>query len=1204
MLNKEVMAMSNLYSMATPEQKQAIESRGHNILVSASAGSGKTWVMGHRVVKLLMDGVSIKSLFISTFTNKAGEELRIRIGKFIKEALRQDLPLDVKTHLQQSLQDLPDADIGTLDAFSNRFVKRHFNLINIDPNFAILTDPTEAQLLYLDVLDGLIETYLDGQGKIGDKDFTDLVDQFSSDRSLEPFKDLVLGIYRQSQSSGNPDEWLKKQLLDPYDKFTNRQTLPDDVKPDLRGALQAIDDAIDLAFEREILKTPAVKKAADGFKALVPQLYAALDQEDYGLFAQLFLNDLPKGFVPSRSKKGDEVLESYKDDLRDTREQYWTFIENSSKFYARLPIIETYHADAKRVMTHLQIFVRDFSQQLLARKLVDNRLDFSDVSHFTIQILTEHQELREAYQAQYAEVMIDEYQDANDINEDMINLLSNGHNLFMVGDMKQGIYGFRQADLTLFSDKYDTYTLPYEPGSPGELILLKENFRSSQEVLNFTNEVFTHLMDRTYGGLVYDDQAQLVVGNPEFVKTPHPEFKAEYLLGIKRYQQAGLRDYDLLAREIQRLNREDGVPYSDMAILVKTKTNNNDIEDTLVGYDIPVVLDEGRQEYLESLEIKVMLAVLRTINNPFYDIPLVATLRSPLFKFNEEDLAQIAVMGGSDTTFWHKMALYKEANSDNALSTKIDNFIDKRNQWLTLSQTASISQLIWQIYLDTYYYEYVGAMPNGEMRQANLQALTSRAENFERNGYKGLYSFIQYIDTYMMTNNDLANVNLRLPQNAVTVMTIHKSKGLEFPYVFVVDMDKGMNIKNLTGDFLTTKKYGMGIQYTADVKSSVETDFPFALLKMETLPFLVNKEQWLKDGLSEAMRVFYVAMTRAVNKVYFVGELQLGKDETEWESKFGAASLTAAGILNNQLRRGTSDDKQRGQSFQGWVLGLAKTGVLKGLSIQAVELTDLAGPEDASTQLTKGQSFQELAEAAKKVSGQVDYDQVAKAREILDYDYPHKFATQLASVQTPSQIKKRYEGQLDQSEIVVPNEFQKVQELRLLSLTTDNRVSAAEVGTATHELMQVLDFTNVSRETIQDTLKTSVRASKKVKDAVKIDRILEFFDTDLGLLLTMNASAVEKEVHFSMLKQDAAADDAFIVRGIMDGYLALPDRLILFDYKTDHFTSDAAIPEIMDRYRLQMDLYAQALAKAKGQDQVEKYLILLGGVNQIEIAKL
>ncbi|GBG96883.1 helicase-exonuclease AddAB subunit AddA [Lactococcus termiticola] len=1200
----------------TAEQEKAIFESGHNILVSASAGSGKTFVMANRIVEKIKSGIPVTGLFISTFTKKAAAELRSRLERDIKLARQQANDEEAKYLLSQALKELPNADIGTMDSFTQRLLKTHFNVVNVDPNFRILADQSEADLIKSDVFDSLVESYLSEDEEvikaypIEKSSFEKLMKNFSKDRNIKGFQETVYSVYYYAMATENPLSWLENDFLKGFNEYKTYADLDSSLATDVFEALNDFFIALDKALD-EALLTAKTKTKAETVSAGKQNLIKTLETKNYKEFISLFEGlDFSAWKLPAESS----IAVLFKQTIGTKTNS--GIVRDLIDEVKHIDLIEKYQPEARKVADDLRKFTAHFYSVYLARKLEENLLEYGDVSHLAIKILTDFPEIAKIYQEKYEEIMIDEYQDISHTQEAMLRLLSkNGDgtdNLFMVGDIKQSIYGFRQADPSLFYEKYKSYQK-----KENHLIRLKENFRSRGEVLRFTNKIFQHLMDERLGEMTYGDEEMLVQGNTrDYPEELNDAYNPEFLI-YQEDSSATEKEGDevsdgeiriaaeriLKLREEKEIVVEDGqelekqVQWKDIAVLVRSKSSNNKIEDIFNSYGIPVVLDEGRVDFLKSIEVTLMLDVLRAIDNPLQDIPLVALLRSPIFQFDEDELTRIHLQALETKAYWLKLQGIMDGQMahphliDQKLENKIVAFLETFEVWRKLSTEIQVHELLWKIYLDSYYFDYVGSLDNGKMRQANLQALSSRAKSYEASGYKGLFRFIKLIDSFMAQNNDLAAVNIKLPQNAVRVMTFHKSKGLEFNHVFLMNLNKRFNMDDLKKDVILDRDGGIGMKYLADFKQepAVNTNFPYAMVKMETFPYLANREKKELSSLSEEMRVLYVALTRAEKKLYLIGKIKDSKSKKGMDDYLSAE--LESGLLADSFRRSS-------KGFQHWILALEQAIDLP-ITVKIIDDKAIQGSEKASLQRP---NFEQLLEASKAFDGIMDQsDDIQKAKEIMEFNYPYPEATQLSSIQTPSQVKKRaYERQIELGGIAPVSEYVTSKELTLDFV--QKKLTAADIGTATHSFMQEVDFHQIDLFSLQAVL-DGMNLSDELKEKIDLPKILSLFDQEFGRFLIEHADHIRKEAPFSMLRTDDLAHEQYIVRGICDAFVLLEDRILLLDYKTDRFKSKADIPEIMQRYELQMKLYAEALSKAYGVNQVDKYLILLGGPDQVWVEK-
>lgn len=1189
-------AQSSKAQKRTPEQIEAIYSYGNNILVSASAGSGKTFVMVERIIDKILRGITVDRLFISTFTVKAAGELKERLEKKISQALQKATDNDLKTYLNEQLLALQTADIGTMDAFTQKLVNQYGYTLGISPTFRIMTDKSEQDLVKNDVFADLFADYMTGQNQ---DSFRKLVRNFSGNRKdSSAFRGIVYKIYDFSQATDNPKKWLAEVFLKGARTYTDFSAIPDQEVNDFLSCLHDtanhLQDVTDLEDYKQVTAkgTPTAnyKKHLNMIEHLhewAMHFETLYGRDGLGRLAADVADLIPSGPAVTVAGVKYPVFKTLQGRLTGLK---------------HLETIFKYQSESLPLLELLQAFMQDFSEQYLQAKIQENAFEFSDIAHFAIQILEENPDIRELYQDKYHEVMVDEYQDNNHTQERMLELLSNGHNRFMVGDIKQSIYRFRQADPQIFNQKFKDFQ---EHPENGKLILLKENFRSQSEVLDATNSVFTHLMDESVGEILYDGMHQLVAGSPA-QKEAHPENKTQVLIydtddsselsSSPEEEQINPNEVKLVAKEIIRLHNEEGVAFEDITLLVSSRTRNDGILQTFEHYGIPLVTDGGEQNYLKSVEVMVMLDTLRALDNPLNDYALVALMRSPMFSFNEDDLARLALQTNEDET---RANLYQKlehalANQGQhaelvtpALRQKLKVFMTCFSKWRDFAKWHSLYDLIWKIYNERFYYDYVGNLPRAEQRQANLYALALRANNFEKTGFKGLSRFIRMIDRVLESENDLADVEVALPKHAVNLMTIHKSKGLEFKYVFILNIDKKFSIQDMMSPLILSRQNGAGIKYLADMREELDTDvFPTVKVSMDTLPYQLNKRELRLATLSEQMRLFYVAMTRAEKKLYLVGKASSEKLVDKYSGKSENNHLPVA-------------EREAFMTFQDWMLAIHEA--YKNLPFKVEFVTD----EDL-TEEKIGQIEVKSAIKPDDLSNNRQSENIAEALDRLEaveeLNAKYQSAINLPSLRTPSQVKKLYEPVMDTDGVDVMAKTDHVKpSFALPDFSKKAKVEATAIGSAMHELMQRISLSQkVTLEDISTAL-AQVSAEDEVKARIRLENVLDFFENStLGQLIQQNTDKIYREAPFAMLKEDPESKEKFVVRGIVDAYLLLEDRLVLLDYKTDKYTNSE---EIKDRYQGQMALYAEALSKSYHIDQVDKYLVLLGG-ERLEVVKL
>ena len=1202
---QEAEASSSKEQKKTAEQIQAIYTAGQNILVSASAGSGKTFVMAERILDQLARAVEISQLFISTFTVKAATELKERLEKKISQQIQETDDVNLKQHLGRQLADLPNAAIGTMDSFTQKFLSKHGYLIDIAPNFRILQNESEQLLLKNEVFHQVFEEHYQGENK---EKFSRLVKNFAGrGKDERGLRQQVYKIYDFLQSTSNPQKWLSESFLKGFgeaDFTSEKEKLTEKIKQ----VLWDLESFFRYHLDNDAKEFP---KAAylENVQLILDEI-GSLNQESD---SQAYQAVLARVVAISKEKKGRALTNaSRKADLKPLADAYneerktqFAKLGQLSDQITILDYQECYHEDSWKLAKTFQTFMSDFVEAYRQRKRQENAFEFADISHYTIEILENFPQVREAYQDRFHEVMVDEYQDTNHIQERMLELLSNGHNRFMVGDIKQSIYRFRQADPQIFNEKFQRYA---QNPKEGKLILLKENFRSSSEVLSATNDVFERLMDQEVGEINYDSMHQLVFANTKL--TPNPDNKAEFLLYDKddSGQEEEESDADtkltgemrLVIKEILKLHQEKGVAFKEIALLTSSRSRNDQILLALSEYGIPVKTDGEQNNYLQSLEVQVMLDTLRVIHNPLQDYALVALMKSPMFSFDEDELARLSLQKIEDKAqenLYEKLVnAQKQAASQKelihtALAEKLNQFLDILDSWRLYAKTHSLYDLIWKIYNDRFYYDYVGALPNGPARQANLYALALRADQFEKSNFKGLSRFIRMIDQVLEAQHDLASVAVAPPKDAVELMTIHKSKGLEFPYVFILNMDQDFNKQDSMSDVILSRQNGLGVKYIAKVETgAVEAHYPKTIkLSIPSLTYTQNEEELQLASYSEQMRLLYVAMTRAERKLYLVGK---GSREKLEAKEYPAAN-------NGKLDGNT---RLQARNFQDWIWAISKVFAKDNLNFSYRFIGEDQLTREAIGELENKSPLQDSSQSSNRQSETIK-EALEMLKEVEVYNTLHREAIELPSVQTPSQIKKFYEPVMDMEGVQIAGQTQSTEKkicFDLPDFSTKEKVTGAEIGSATHELMQRIDLSQrPTLASLTETLK-QVQTSQVVRDKINLSKILAFFDTALGQEILANTGHLYREQPFSMLKRDQKSQEDLVVRGILDGYLLYEDRIILFDYKTDRYDEPS---QLIDRYRGQLALYGEALSRAYSIENIEKYLILLGK-DEVQVVKV
>ena len=844
----------------TNEQLNAIKEDRNNVLVAAAAGSGKTAVLVERIInKIINKNVDIDKILVVTFTNAAASEMRERILEAIYKKIEEN-PNDNRLTRQITL--LSKSNICTIDSFCLDVVKNNFYEIGISPNFRI-ADTTELELLKQETIEELFEEkYAENN-----KDFIQLLETYSGYLSDDNLKELVLNIYNFIQSSPFPNDWLNQRVemfnLDAKADFINSEwgkIIVDNLK----------DNALDCKIRLEnILKGLEKFEELDKFSRVIRNdinimeliLKATRWDELYSIVNE---NTFEKWPVDKKVTLEEKNIAKEKRDKIKKQYTKETEIINCTSEEANADLIYMYD-----VLKKLKEIVFEFGKKFSNIKAEKNIVDFNDVEHFALNILLKKDENNEykptevakRYAKKFNEIAIDEYQDSNLVQEYILKSISNGKNMFMVGDVKQSIYKFRQARPELFLHKYKEYKLEEDieedNNCKGIKIQLFKNFRSRKNILDTTNIIFENIMSTKLGDIDYNENEYLNLGaNFEEIEQ---EIVADntkvYVIENKENEDEEILEEPIenieleskfVAMKIKEIidskklvyDKKEGyrpVTYKDIVILLRaTKERANIFEKEISNLGMPVFSDTSA-EYLESIEIQTIMSLLKIIDNPMQDIPLVTVLRSYIGEFSDNELIEIRVNTNQHQTFYESM---KQYDKNIMLKNKIEMFFEKIKGWQKENEYLDLDELIWKIYEDTGYYNYVGLMPNGLLKQANLKSLFEKAKQYEKASFKGLYNFINFIDRLKTSSGDLSSAKLiGENENVVRIMSIHKSKGLEFPVVFLSGSNKKFNMQDLNSNILLHQDLVIGVNYI-DSKRKLQ----YTTLSKEAIKILSKTE--------------------------------------------------------------------------------------------------------------------------------------------------------------------------------------------------------------------------------------------------------------------------------------------------------------------------------------------------------------------------
>ena len=1210
----------------TNEQLQAIQEKDSNILVAAAAGSGKTAVLVERIIhKIIDEQMDIDKILVVTFTNAAASEMRERILEAIYKKLEEN-PENV--HLQRQIILLNKASICTIHSFCLDVIHNHFYEIDLPSNFKI-ADTAEIDLLKQEVLDDLFEQkYTEN-----DKNFIELLENYTNYRGDEALQELVLKIYKFIQSSPFPIKWLqeKLELLKIEDK---------DISQTIWGKLiiQTVDDDIqESIMQLEVTKSKMAlyPEMTKFYQTISEDIINLQDLQKYNSWDELYIKLLNFNF--SKWPVDKKVINDLKEDSKAIRDKVKKHIKEKT---AKLLSCSQEQAvkDLKiitPILEKLSNLVTEFTKNFAEKKKEKNCIDFNDIEHFALKILLDENnnptEVAKKYKEKFEEIAIDEYQDSNLVQEAILTSISKGNNIFMVGDVKQSIYKFRQARPELFLQKYDEYKNKEEKAQEDNLkIQLFRNFRSRQNILNITNLVFESIMSKELGDINYNENEYLNYG----ANYPEPEEIKNYA-GIAELDIIDLKEDEsitafegeedeeeqerveddvleakFVANKIQELLNSNYMVFDkkqgyrkirpkDIVILLRATSNLSPIyEKELSDLELPVFSDTSGT-YLDTVEIQTILSVLKIIDNPLQDIPLVVVLRSSICNFTDNDLITIRLTDRNCN--FYEALIKTRLICEGDLKNKIESFLEKLEKWKSISQYMPLDEFIWQIYLDTGYYQYVGLLPNGAMRQANLKTLFEKAKQYEKASFKGLFNFIQFIDKLKKQNGDLASAKLiGENEDVIRIMSIHKSKGLEFPVVFLCNSHKKFNMQDLNDNILLHQDIGFGptiMDTTRKIKySSIAKDAIKLKMKQETL--------------SEEQRILYVALTRAKEKLYITGR---SKDFTKYvQDKNKVLEMYESENIKLDAKL-----MKKANSYLDWIMYVylfnqGRTIILKGESYKLSDIITLnvSNKKDLLKALAKEKVVEQIdlkekiEQILKNKSDEENKKSEQALKELLEWKYDYIVDTTLP---TKSSVTKIKQEKIKLEEILKGIESEEVEYKKSYTpkfMQEDKKISSAEKGTLVHLCIQRLDERkDYELKDIQNMILNLVEKeiiTQNEADAIDVNLIYQYTKSQLFEELRQ-AKEVHKEQPFyinipakDVVSEAENSKKNILVQGIIDlYYIDKNDKLVLIDFKTDYISNEPNAKEkILEKYKVQLEIYKTALEQALGR-KVNKTAICL-----------
>ncbi|MCA0969638.1 helicase-exonuclease AddAB subunit AddA [Halobacillus litoralis] len=1228
----------------TKEQERAIYSHGSDILVAAAAGSGKTAVLVERIIQKLLhreNPVDIDSLLVVTFTNAAAQEMRNRVGQALAKALEED---PGSHHLKKQLSLIQNASISTLHSFCMEVVRRNAYTLDIDPGFRI-ADTVESDLIQQEVLEELFEDWYGREGEEQQR-FFDVVERFSSDRSDLDVEKLVLDLYTFATQNPWPDAWLDEMVamydvakVEGEEELTWLNLLKQEVDSQLKALEADIGKFLELTREPDGPYTYA--ETADSDLEMVKQAKGALAVSWEEL--QTYMSGAKFASLSRKKMECDETKKEKAKKIRDRYKKRWNEMKDEWFNRSLTSYLKDMH-ELHPVLKQLAVLVKDFKDRYEKMKKEKAIVDFSDLEHYCLQILLDEQStpdnpvpssVAEGFHKQFSEVLIDEYQDTNLVQETLLRLLTDseqaGH-LFMVGDVKQSIYRFRHAEPSLFLNKYKDYG---QQAALGERIDLARNFRSRKQVLDATNYIFRQVLDEEVGEMEYEKEAELIYSNTIYDELTSSDAKAELLLidreskeeedeneEYKDLEKAQLeaRAYGRKIQEwlgnegtapMEVVDKETGtkrpIQYRDIVILMRSMTWASTIVDELKQQGIPVYA-ELSTGYFEAIEIKVMLSLLKVIDNPMQDIPLASVLKSPIVGLNEDELAKLR-LSKRKGTYYEALLAYAERDE---LGQKVDEFTSMLKSFRERARQGALSELIWDVFRETGYYDFVGGMPGGRQRQANLRALYDRARSYESTTFRGLFRFLRFIERMEERGDDLGAARaLGEQEDVVRIMTIHKSKGLEFPAVILGAMDKQFNMMDLKNRYLLHKDYGFGTRYINPEKR----------LMYPTLAYHALKQAKRREMLAEEMRVLYVALTRAKEKLVMIGNVaSFEKKQEKWLS-----------FIEEENWVLPPHDRLDAKSYLDWVgpalIRHEHTADLRG-GIDVTTADEIYKDESEwHVSIAHGSEFAILDEQIEqrdanlqKAVHQWELVEVENAEEEvvsrLDFTYPYEKAATTRAKQTVTEIKRQRETKDEYSsdQLLVPYRAPIVKRPRFMQ--ENKQLTGAEKGSAMHTVMQHIPLsTSWMASDVEEFVEELVEKELLTRDEADVidhDAIAAFFETTVGELV-QKAELVEREVPFSMTLPAGEvykdwtgnAEERVFIQGVIDAMIPYKDGWMIMDYKSDAVTKDPEVfsEQMKQRYGTQLRLYTTALEKIWKQPVYRSCLYFFNGPLVVEVER-
>jgi ATP-dependent helicase/nuclease subunit A len=1188
----------------TDEQLEAINHRGKNLLVAAAAGSGKTSVLVERIIKrILDDNIDVDKLLIVTFTRDAASEMKERIYASIQSRLKDS---DNPRRLLEQQALLSKAHISTISSFCQYVVKSNFRESGIDSSFRV-ADDNETLLIKEEVLDDVLEKWYEKK----DPHFHNLVETYGGSKTDDNLKSIILNLHSFIQSFPYPFEWLdeQKKILNPKRYKDFGETI---------WGKEAL-EYLEITLESLLSEAKRTKAMAEEFGVSGYLDALGIDVEMLGDLCSMCKNasweeafEIMNSFSFVRlgrvGKEDDRekavLIKKRRDTLKKELGKLVSEIFGGSKD-AAMKDMELVYKDIRRLVWLVKYFHLKFQNAKKERKI----FDFSDMDHIALNILAKKEngrivptdvalKLREKFE----EIYIDEYQDTNLTQETILQVIARGNNIFHVGDVKQSIYSFRQARPDLFLNKYHEYSVNTEKN---KLVRLYKNFRSRRDVVGSVNYIFSRIMNEktaemdyveseylNYGATYYDDAYNsecelLIIENKDSTKE-NTYLEAMLIASkIRKLFEDGFMVYDKREKTMRKIQ------YKDIVILMRSVSEKADIfRQVFASCGIPLYY-EGKGGFFASLEISVVLAFLSLIDNPLQDIPLITVLRSPMFEFSDAEISLIR-LHKKDCLFYEALLEYAESGYAESLREKINEFLNVLGMLRDKSVISSTAELVWDIVTITGYYTYVGLMEDGGRKQANLRLLFEKAASFDEGSHKGIYRFLNYMENLKKKKGDLSEASaISEGMDVVRIMTIHKSKGLEFPVVFLANTAQEFNTQDVKGRFVRHKTLGIGpscfdrenmVVYPSVMKEIVE-------------------RRIIHDNKAEEMRILYVGLTRAREKLIVTGSIK--EDCENWFQNIRMK-------CDFETLRPVNFSILESKSFLEWIAMSLAYHHLNGRKDEKTACNwIIQSYTKDEIEIDKLPDFVAFFEKKEEVLEEdVDEKIHEKVSEILGYEYPCQTLSTVPSKVSVTEVKRLMEEDFE-DEFDLMNREVSFKELPDFMDEKTKDVSHALKGTLLHACLQQIDFNAVRNIESEEDAKAYVdslidnmlkkRFMTEVQAKAIERKLVVLFILSPFAKRIMQADRVEREVPFTIIKKwgellgkrDEHADENVAVQGIIDCYFEEDGEIVVVDFKSDYIPQKNMMEVVVNRYKIQIDLYKEALEKITGRKVKESYIYLL-----------